>query len=42
MVAIHAHDKLWTVKYVDGDTEDLNESELIRYSSQYNKNYNTK
>ena len=42
VIAIHPHDKLWTVKYSDGDQEDLNEDQLIRFSSEYNQKYNTK
>ena len=42
VIEIHAIDKLWTVKYTDGDKEDLNEDQLIRYSSQYNQKHNSK
>ena len=42
VVAIHVHDKLWTIRYTDGDEEDFNEDQLIRHSSQYNQKYNAK
>ena len=42
IVKVHVYDKLWTVRYTDGDVEDLDEDQLIRYSSQYNQKYNTK
>ena len=42
VVSIHVHDKLWTIRYTDGDEEDFNEDQLIRYSSQYNQKYNSK
>ena len=42
VVSIHAHDKLWTIRYTDGDEEDFNEDQLIRHSSQYNQKYNSK
>ena len=42
VVSIHVHDKLWTIRYTDGDEEDFNEDQLIRHSSQYNQKYNSK
>ena len=42
VIDIHPTDRLWTVRYTDGDEEDLNESQLIRFSSNYNQKYNSK
>ena len=42
VIEVHVDDKLWTVEYADGDSEDLNEDEIIRCSSEYNLKYNTK
>ena len=42
VVKIHPFDKLWSIKYPDGDIEDMNEDEMITYSSKYNQHYNTK
>ena len=41
-IKMFTHDKLWKVKYTDGDMEDLNEDQLIRFSSQFNQKYNVK
>ena len=42
VIQVDVRHKLWKVKYTDSDVEDMDEGQMITYTSKYNQKYNTK